>query len=283
MATSPEIIASLNADLALEHGAIIQYVIHGHQLRDAAITDPVRKIAREEMWHFEWLTEAIRDRGGVPVLDRADVFLSLSMGESLARDVDTEAGALEHYAATLELIGDSDPGLSALIERIAADERHHHATFARLEAQAAEQGEPALAAHPLAEPSEIAVIGPTIGLEYSTVLQYLVNKYGCGDCDDAEHYFEYAIDEMRHLSWAATYVPGLPGMGAPQAPAVPLERLRMVASPAEAHEAAVALEATAAAFYSAKVGEAKTPLLAEDLARAAEQHEYHAYKLGREG
>jgi len=37
----------------------------------------------------------------------------------------------------------------------------------------------------------------------------------------------------------------------------------------------------AAEFYSAKVGEAKSPELAEDLARAAEQHEYHRYKLGQ--
>ena len=132
MPTSPEILASLNDDLALEHGAIIQYVIHGVQLREAGITDPVRKTAREEMWHFEWLAEAIRDRGGEPGLDRANVFLSASVGESLREDVASEEMALEHYERTLALVGDSDPDLRALIERIMADERHHHASFGRL-------------------------------------------------------------------------------------------------------------------------------------------------------
>ena len=121
MTTSPEVLASLNEDLALEHGAIVQYVIHGVQLRDVAITDPVRKTAREEMWHFEWLVEAIGDRGGELVLDRADVFLSASMGESMREDVATEDRALAHYARTLELIGDSDAELTHLIERIISD------------------------------------------------------------------------------------------------------------------------------------------------------------------
>ncbi|MDR3685660.1 MAG: ferritin-like domain-containing protein [Coriobacteriia bacterium] len=279
MNTSPEVLASLNEDLALEHGAILQYVIHGVQLRDVGITDPVRKTAREEMWHFEWLAEAIRDRGGEPVLDRADIFLSASMADSMVADVGTEDMALEHYARTLDLIGDSDPELTRLIERIVADEHHHRITFERLTLEAHALGEPALAAHPLMGLEDLGVVGPTIGTEYAGVLQYLFNKYGSGDCEQGEQYFEFAIDEMRHLSWAASYVPGVANTPVP--PPVPVDRVRWVNSPAEAHAAAGMLEGMVAQFYSAKVGEAKSPELAEDLSRAAVQHEYHRYKLER--
>ena len=281
MPTSPEVLASLNEDLALEHGAIVQYVIHGVQLRDVGITDPVRKTAREEMWHFEWLVEAIRDRGGEPAMDRAGVFLSASMGDSMREDVATEDKALAHYARTLELVGGADPELTRLIERIVDDERHHRVTFEHLAAEVQAGSEPAYAAHPAMGLEDLPVVGATIGVEYMTVLQYLLNKYGCGDCEQGEQYFEFAIDEMRHLSWAATYLPGL--VAEPKPPDVPTDRVHLVGSTVEAREVAGMLEGTAAEFYSARVAEAKSVTLAEDLARAASQHEYHRYLLEKMG
>jgi rubrerythrin len=233
------------------------------------------------MWHFEWLAEAITDRGGKPTLERADIFLSESIGDSLRKDVSTEFMALAHYECTLELIGDSDPELTCLIERIVADERHHRAAFERLADEVQAAGDSAYAARPIMGPEDLGVAGATIGLEYATVLQHLLNKYGCGDCEQGEQYFEFAIDEMRHLSWAATYLPGL--VPAPQAPPVPVDRVRLVGSAAEAGEAADKLEAMAAEFYSAKIAEAKSPDLGEDLKRAAGQHEYHRFKLDRMG
>ena len=280
MADSAAIIASLQTDMALEHAAIIQYVIHGVLLRDVGITDPVRKTAREEMWHFEWLSEAIRDRGGEPVLARDEVFLPVSLADSMREDVSAEDRALSHYAATLDLIGDSDPDLTRLIERIVADEHHHRKTFEQLAQHISDSGEQAVSAHPIMGPEDLAVVGPTIGTEYATILQYLWNKYGCGDCDKGERYFEFAVDEMRHLSWVATYVPGL---GDPVPPPVPTNRVRAVQSTAEARAAAEQLEAGAAEFYSAKVGDAKSEALRDDLERALGQHDYHRAELEQMG
>jgi rubrerythrin len=281
MAVSSEVLASLREDLALEHAAILQYVINGVMLRDVGMTDPVRKIAREEMWHFEWLAEAIRDRGGDPALDRDEIFLSPSMEKSMREGVAAENRALSHYARTLEVIGDSDPELTRLIERIVDDERHHHTQFERLTAEVHAGGEGAYAAHPLMGPEDIAVVGPTVGMEYMTVLQYLMNKYGSGDCEQGEQYFEFAIDEMRHLSWAASYIPGL--VSEPVPPDVPTETVRFVASGDEAREAARQLEMHAAEFYSGIVPKAKNELLREDLERAAGQHEFHRQELEQTG
>ena len=276
MPVSSEALASLKGDLALEHGAILQYVIHGVLLRDVAITDPVRKIAREEMWHFEWLAEAIHERGGELGLDRAEVFLPTSMADSMREDVAAEGRALAHYASTLELVGDSDPELTRLIERIVDDERHHRTKFERLVAEVRAGGEPAFAAHAIMGPEDMAVVGPTVGIEYASLLQYLWNKYGCGDCDLGEQYFEFAVDDMRHLSWVASYVPGI---AAPMPPAVPSDRVRLVHSTTEAREVAERLEAMTAEFYTAKIGEAKSEELADDLGRALSQHEFHRHEL----
>jgi bacterioferritin len=275
---SAEALASLKVDLALEHGAIVQYVIHGVLLRDSAITEPVRRIAREEMWHFEWLVEAIHDRGGEPVLDRADVILPQSTTGSMIEDVATEGRALDHYARTLELIGDADPELTQLIERIVDDERHHRARFERLAAEVQAAGDGAYAAHAVAGPEDLSVVGPAMGVEYETILQYLWNKYGCGDCEQSEQYFEFAIDEMRHMNWAASYVPGLVH---PTPPDVPTDRVRFVHSTTDALERAVRMEGTAIEFYSAKSGEAKNEDLTEDLSRALSQHEFHRHVLER--
>jgi rubrerythrin len=201
------------------------------------------------------------------------------MGDSLTEDVATEDRALAHYAQTLELVGDTDPELTRLIERIVADERSHRSSFERLAAQVRAGGEQAYAAHPLMGPEDLAVVGPTIAVEYMTLLQYLWNKYGCGDCEEGEEYFELAVDEMRHLGWAASYVPGLM---APRPPDVPADKVKFVGSTDEAHELARAMEEQAGEFYAAKVTEAKDPALARDLARAAGQHEYHRYRIGRD-
>ena len=277
MAASDKVIESLNADLALEHGAIFQYVIHSVQLRDTAIADSVKRAAREEMWHFEWLAEAIRDRGGEPTLERADLFVSAVMGDSLRTDVATEQAALDHYRETLSLIGDSDPDLTALVERIMDDEKHHALLFERLAETVEKDGEAAFAATPLIQPSDFAVIGPAMATEYAGILQYLFNKYGCGDCEKGEGYFEMAIDEMRHAGWAASYVAG---MGAPQAAPVPADRVAWVGSATEALERAKGFELQAEALYAAKTPEAANPDLRGDMERAAFQHGFHRRRLG---
>jgi bacterioferritin len=276
MATSTDVLESLRRDLALEHGAILQYVIHAVQLRDTAIADIVKRVAREEMWHLEWLAEAIRDRGGEPTLARADVFVSGTIGEELRTDVATEQGALDHYTATLGLIGDTDPDLTALIERIMDDERHHKHLFAGLAGRVELAGEEAYSAVPVIQPADLGVVGPTMAAEYQGILAYLWNKFGCGDCDLSEEFFEMAIDEMRHAGWAASYVAGVT---VPQAPPVPVDKVTWVHSGVEAKEQARRLESFSEDFYAAKASEAANPDLRSDLERAAVQHGYHRRQL----
>jgi bacterioferritin len=280
MATSPDVLQSLDRDLALEHGAIMQYVIHAVGLRDTPIADTVKRAAREEMWHLEWLVEAITERGGEPTLDRADIFISAANGESLRRDVATEEAALSHYAITLGLVGDSDPDLKALVERIVDDERHHKEMFGKLADRVERDGEHAYAATPAIQPSDFGVIGPAIASEYTGVLTYLWNKYGCGDCEQGEQYFDMAVEDMRHVGWVASYVAG---MGAAQPPAVPSDKVHFIHSTGEAKAAAGTFEESAESFYAAKTPEAANPDLRSDMERAATQHAFHRRQLEHMG
>jgi rubrerythrin len=85
---------------------------------------------------------------------------------------------------------------------------------------------------------------------------------------------------MRHMSWVASYVPGLVE---PRPPDVPADRVRWVDSTAEARELAGKMEDVAQEFYAEKVDEAHDPTLTSELERAAGQHDYHRYRLDRMG
>jgi rubrerythrin len=276
MATKQEIVNALNVDLSKEHGAIYQYMVHSAQLRDSVLAGKVMDMAREEMWHFDWLVEAIRDRGGEPTLERADVFLSSGLFESVRTDVATEKGALEHYEHTLALIGDDDPALSRLIERIMDDERHHMESFARMAEDIGREGEEAFAAAALIGPEEMGTVAPVLAIEYEGILQYLWNKYSCGSGEESEGYFELAIDEMRHGYWAGGY---LGGMGEPRALGVPVESVTTVSSLGEARETALAYELKAQSLYATAPESATNPDLKSDLDRARFQHGYHRFLL----
>jgi bacterioferritin len=278
MATNEEIVSALNVDLSMEHGAIYQYMVHAAQLRDSLLSGKVMDMAREEMWHFDWLVESIRDRGGEPTLERADVFLSTGLIESVRTDVATEKGALDHYERTLALIGGGDRPLSRLIERIMDDERHHMASFARMADDMARAGEEVFAPAPRIRPEEMGTVAPVLAIEYEGILQYLWAKYGSGHGEESEGYFELAIDEMRHGYWASAY---LGGMGAPHAQDVPIESIAAVSDLEEAREAAVAHELKAQALYATAPESVVNADLKNDLDRARFQHGYHRFVLDK--
>jgi len=169
MGTNQKIIDALCLDMAKEHGAIYQYMIHAAQLRDTLLAEKIMDMAREEMWHFDWLVDAIKDRGGQPTLDRAAVFMSAALGDSVRADVAAEEDALDHYERTLDVIGDTDPALTRLIERIMDDERHHKAAFVRMAEAIARDGEGAYASTPLIQPPEAGLLGSVLAVEYGDV------------------------------------------------------------------------------------------------------------------
>ena len=274
--TATQVIDSLNVDVAKEHAAIIQYVLHSTQMRGSGAAASVKKTAREEMWHLEWLIQAIEQRGGEPVLTRADVFTFDAILESMRADVAAEDGALEHYEVTLSTIGDTDPALTLLIERIMDDERYHKASFERLARRAETEGEAPFAASPVIGPGDVAGAGAVPVSEYQGALQYLWSRRGCGDCDDAETYFDLAVEEMRHLSMLADCFGGL---GRPRVPPEVRDRIEVVGDRSSALDAVTAYEETARLAIGAAEGSVMDAELATELHRIAAQHGYHRVLL----
>ena len=275
----PEALRSLNVDLAKEHGAIVQYLLHAVQMRDSVLRWSVTEAAREEMWHMEWLTEAIRERGGTPTLSRQnDIFTSEGLVLSLQADVDAETGALEHYEETLATIGEEDPELTALIERIMDDERYHRTSFTRMADMVGAEGEEAYAAKAEISPTDAASAGPMIPLEYEGLLQYLQAKYGSPDKEEAETYFELAINEMRHFNWVASCTGGL---GVPQVPPAPGDKVVRVEGSEAAHRRSEEYERDAAATISRVRDAVAGETIATEMRRIDYQHRYHRFVLDR--
>jgi bacterioferritin len=273
---SQEVLDSLAVDLAKEHGAIVQYIIHAGQLRDSVLFASVMAAAREETWHMEWLIEAIRDRGGEPVLDRAEVVTGDGLVANLQADMAAEDGALAHYEVTLGLIGDTDEELTRLVQRIMDDERYHRTSFSRMAERVGAEGEQAFRPSAVTSPADAGTTAPMIGLEYEGLLQYLWNKYGAGDTEVSETYFELAINEMRHLRWVATC---LAGLGAPPAPPVPVDAVARVEGEAAARREAERYEDRAAGVIGRVTDGVSGEPMRDTMRRIAYQHDWHRFQL----
>jgi rubrerythrin len=275
--TRQQVLDSLNADLAKEHGAIVQYLLHIAHVRDSGLRWSISNATREEMWHMEWLIEAIRDRGGTPTLDREEEIVNTNgIIENIEADIHAEEDALAHYEQTLAVVGDSDDELRTLIERIMDDERHHRTSFTRNADRVGSQGEDAFRAKPLLSPADAGSTVPMVGLEYEGLLQYLWNKYAVGAGEESETYFELAINEMRHLGWVASCFGGLPA-GPP--PPVPAEKIVDPAGSEQAHSRAEEYERKAQGVIADVRGKLAGQDIAEELSRIDFQHGYHRFQL----
>jgi bacterioferritin len=66
-----ELIDMLNQDLADEHASIIRYLIHAYQVgEDTPFGSMLLDTAREEMWHTDWLGDAIGELGAEPLMEK---------------------------------------------------------------------------------------------------------------------------------------------------------------------------------------------------------------------
>lgn len=277
MAEKRELIDSLNVDLRKEHAAIVQYLLHAWQMGERTLASEVEEISREEMWHMEWLAEAITGRGGTPDVTREQVFTHGSMLRSLQADIDAEEGAIEHYASTRELARD-DEGLARLIDRIVDDERHHKTGFGKIMAEVREAGEDSFRAEAEVGAQDAGAVVEDIELEYEGLLQYLFNKYGCGDCERGETYFELAVNEMRHLDWLAE---ATAGDRAPSLPEGVTERVTNVHSVPGAQHRAHQYEGAAIEAYRGAANRLGDPGFEDTVKRILGQHDYHVFQLER--
>lgn len=197
------IIALFNHNIALEHGAIVQYLQHAYAMGEGGVGCEVINIARDEMRHLKYFADLIVDLGGVPALDRGLMILEAdSAAQMMVNGQRAEDEAIATYARQIELI--DHPPAQRILERILRDEELHHGMFRGFEAEL--QGADPLS-FPLgglaADPELISMLNEDFAREYNKILEYLryyfTNRHG----RTRDYMQEAWIWHMKHMAWIA--------------------------------------------------------------------------------
>lgn len=129
MKGNPEVLKALNALLADEHGAAIQYGIHAERLDNLGFADAA-KAARErqasEREHAAELLARIVFLEGDPATGATNVNVARDVSGILAADLASEMRAQQGYSRAIGLCFDKgDHVTRTLLEHIAAEEETH--------------------------------------------------------------------------------------------------------------------------------------------------------------
>ncbi|HWP29265.1 MAG TPA: ferritin-like domain-containing protein [Chloroflexota bacterium] len=131
------VIAALNRNLALEYGAVIQYLQHSYLVRgtEREVFAPFfAKQADSSLGHAKKLGEKIVALGGVPTVEPAPVQQATTLQEMLEQDLARERESVRAYTETYELVQD-DVALRFLIEELIYDEQSDVEELEKLLAQ----------------------------------------------------------------------------------------------------------------------------------------------------
>lgn len=123
------IIDALNAQLAREYGAIIQYTVHAATVNNWGYTKLagyMRERAEQEMGHANILQDRILFLGGVPEVRQAPAFTAATVPEMLEQDLKGEVTARDGYNELIKLaIQLGDNGTRAVADLILGGEENH--------------------------------------------------------------------------------------------------------------------------------------------------------------
>lgn len=124
-----KLIDALNAGLALELGAITQYMWH-HAMAEGAESPAIGELFREigivEMKHAELLAERIVYLGGTPITKPAEIKMGGDLAKMMRDDLAGERNAIKIYKSHLKLAVEiGDPITARLLEDIIRDEEGH--------------------------------------------------------------------------------------------------------------------------------------------------------------
>ena len=275
-----KIIALLRKDMMGEQQAIIQYLNHAYSMPEGAMPAAIEAIAREEMYHLDWLADQINELGGDPSMDRDPVdFTRRPVEQQMLKDVDLEQSAIDQYREHIAAIDDEK--IRRLLARILDDELHHQEQFQNLAAEAAaeasassdpESEAPGAADAPAGPPARLEeMLNRGVRHEYSVVLQYLYHSFVAEDCEAAEELQNAAINEMQHLGWLAEHVAEDGGQ-----PDFTHDDLVLTRDPITNLKADIEVENEVTHMYSAQVPEIEDESLKKLLTRIRDHEIYHS-------
>ena len=197
------LIDMLNADLRDEHASVIRYLIHAYQVgEDTPLGAMLLPMAREEMWHTDWLADVIGELGAEPDMTPGVYPHDPTSNGSLLRSyIEWEERLVKLYAEQAE--GVSDPEIKRVLLQQSRESNIHKqrfaATLAKLGAAAEEPfayGDPAKFS-----PEMAGRLQGEMTDEYKLVLQHLRHAFVLGaDCPVSSKLELAAMRHMKHLS-----------------------------------------------------------------------------------
>lgn len=204
-----ELIDTLNRDLAAEHVSIVRYLMHAFVEGESSdLGALLLEIAREEMWHMDWLGDELGELGAEP-----DVLLNLAL---YPVDYTSVASMLRSYIAWEQRVADEYESQMALVEepalkRLLDRERYESLVHKFKFEQALEKLGPA-AEEPLPQAERGGLSDELVDKlqrefdgEYQAIIQYLRHAFifeeeSCAISKELEF---IAMDEMKHLETLA--------------------------------------------------------------------------------
>lgn len=130
MKGNEKIIEALNARLAEELGATLQYMLHAEMCENwgyGKLHEVLEKRAITEMGHWEKLVERILFLEGKPIVTKmGPVAIGPDVPQIHRRDLDAEYEAVKAYNDTIRLAAElGDHNTKVLLEGILKDEEEH--------------------------------------------------------------------------------------------------------------------------------------------------------------
>ncbi len=202
-----ELIDMLNRDLADEHASVIRYLIHAYQAgEDTPLGAMMLSMAREEMWHMDWLADEIGEMGAEPDMKQGVYPHDPTSNASLLRSyIAWEDNLVVAYAKQAEQV--DAPDTKRILMQQSEESAIHSQRFAKMLAKLGPEGEEPLA---YAESQKFSAefanrIKHDMSDEYRLVLQHLRHSFVLEDesCPVSSELELTAMRHMKHLSYFA--------------------------------------------------------------------------------
>ena len=197
------LIDMLNADLQDEHVSVIRYLIHAYQAgEDTPLGAMLLSMAREEMWHMDWLADVIGEMGAEPDMTPGVYPHDPTSNGSLLRSyIEWEDNLVGAYLAQAEKV--DDPEIKRVLLQQSRESHIHSQRFAAALAKLGPDAEEPLSYEDSGEfsPRMVGRLQDEMTDEYKLVLQHLRHAFVFeDDCPVSSELELVAMRHMKHLS-----------------------------------------------------------------------------------
>jgi bacterioferritin len=198
------LIDMLNVDLADEHASIIRYLVHAYQVGESTpFGSDLLTMAREEMWHMDWIGDILGELGAEPLMEQGDYPFDPTSNASILRSyIAWEENLVQVYKDQAARVDDPE------IERMLLQQSHESATHQRRFEQWLKKLGPA-AEEPFTfgeetgfTPEMLATFQQETSDHYRIVLQHLRDAFVFEDeaCAASSGLELNAMRHMKHMS-----------------------------------------------------------------------------------